>query len=337
MVKENKSNIRINKRSIHIFLAIFWLIDGLMQLKSIMFTANFANKVIAPNAMSQPLIISEPIHLAVRLFLLNPELFNILIVLTQLSIAVLIFWKRSTNIGLWLSIFWGLIVWFIGEGLGGIFSGQASFLIGSPGAAIIYVILAIVSLEKTNNNEQKNLAIPFWLTYVWVVMWLGAALFQLIPGQNDISSMVAMLNNSAYSSPKWLAIIDMHVSHILTSIGGKSVVHSSAMYMSSLNGLAKSHQDGGYWLILIIGLIELFVGIGIFFNSNIRKVAIYIGIVFSLLIWIIVQSAGGYDYSLATDLNTAPLVIFMGLCILSINDINLGLNELYLRLQKLIT
>lgn len=336
MVKKNKNSIRINKRSIHIFLAIFWLIDGLMQLKSKMFTANFANKVIAPNAMGQPLIISDTIHLFVKLFLLNPELFNILIILIQLSIAILIFLKRSTNIGLWLSVFWGLFVWFVGEGLGGILSGHASFLSGSPGAAIIYVTLALVSLNR--KNEGSNFPSPsFWLAYIWCAVWVGAALFQLFPGQNNIASIVVMLEHNAYSAPSWLAIIDLHLSHLMAYLGHSSL-RSNGMYMSSINSVAKVKQSySGYWLILAISLLELFVGMGIFFKNSIRKAALFSGIVFSFLIWIIIQNAGGYYLALSTDLNTGPLIIFMGLCVLSINDINQGFEMAYLKVQRLLT
>src|SRR5579884_1973490 len=103
---------KITARGIQIALGLFWLLDGALQLQHQMFTSNFANNVLAPAADGQPGIVSGPMNLSIHLILRHPAFFDALFALVQLAIGALILWKRTTKVGLWGSVIWGLAVWY---------------------------------------------------------------------------------------------------------------------------------------------------------------------------------------------------------------------------------
>lgn len=284
------------KRTIAIVLGCLWTIDGLLQLQPKMFTKQFANQIIAPVGQGQPAVVHDPIHLVVHLILLQPALFDILVIIIQLGLGALILWRRTRTIGLIASIFWGLGVWYLGEGLGGLASGQTSLLMGAPGAALLYAIIAYGVLPQKEHSDKQPAS---WLAYVWVVLWLGGAVLQLNNGQNTARSIAAMIASMAQGAPGWLANLDMHASHFVTSIGGLIVV--------------------------LLVLVQALVGVGVLLSKYMKATAVFIGILVSLLFWVIGQSLGGYYTGLATDPSTAPLFILLGLAILNIKDIKLDI------------
>ena len=120
--------IKITRRGIQIALGFLWLLDGALQLQPRMFTANFANNVIAPAAQGQPGFVSGPMHFFIHIFLLQPALFNTLVAITQLCIGALILYRRTAKFGLLSSVVWGLFVWYMGEGFSGLASGHTLLL-----------------------------------------------------------------------------------------------------------------------------------------------------------------------------------------------------------------
>jgi hypothetical protein len=113
-------------------LGVFWFVDGVLQLQPFMFGKGFATQILEPNASGQPGILAHAITLAAHLFVQQPVVFNAAAAALQLTIGVALFHPRSFRFGLVLSAAWGLAVWCIGEGLGGLLTGNASPLTGAP-------------------------------------------------------------------------------------------------------------------------------------------------------------------------------------------------------------
>jgi hypothetical protein len=65
----------------------------------------------------------------------EPQLWNAIFALTQLLLGLGLFWRRSVKAALAGTVVWSLIVWWLGEGMGGAFAGSATLLMGAPGAA----------------------------------------------------------------------------------------------------------------------------------------------------------------------------------------------------------
>lgn len=284
-----------NKRKVQIVLGLLWLLDGALQLQPKMFTAHFANDVIAPAAAGQPAFVSSPIHFMLHIFLLQPALFNTLIALTQLGIGALILWKRTVKLGLLGSIFWGLFVWYMGESLGGLFGGGASLLMGAPGAALLYSIISL-GIWPTKSEDDRP---AYWLAIVWAVLWLGGAALQVSGGQDTAAGLSAMIAGMASGAPGWLAALDTHVANFV--------------------------QSQGSWLVVLLIILQALIGLVILTGRHLRAAAVALGIALSLIFWFVGQSLGGYYSGLATDPSTAPLIILLGLAVLSSERLELGL------------
>lgn len=160
---------------ITLLLGVFWLIDGILQLQPAMFTNVFVDTVLAPNIQNQPQIIASIVAFGVHAFGFNVFWFNLASALIQLLIGALLVFPLRDNFrrfGLWLSIPWALIVWIFGEGFGLLATGSATFYTGAPGAALLYLILAVFLLFSGKKPERLK-KLPF---VVGIIFLLGAVL-----------------------------------------------------------------------------------------------------------------------------------------------------------------
>jgi hypothetical protein len=254
-----------------------------------MFTANFANKVLLPVANLQPTIVAGPMHFSIRLILSHPAIFDTVVAVVQFSIGILILSKKTVKIGLLLSVFWALGVWYFGEGLNGMLSWHTTLFMGLPGAALIYAILAVASLPIQKDNQPS-----YWLPIFWSSLWIIGTLYLLLPGQNTTADSVKMFNSMAVGAPNWIAYLEKQAAFII--------------------------NDLGYWFVGGVVIIQLVIGFFAIAPGVYRKIGVYLGIAVSLLYWTIGQQLGGFYTGLATDLNSGPLFIILGLSILACDN-----------------
>ncbi len=329
-------DIKITKRSIQIALGLLWLLDGVLQLQSQMFTSSFANNVIAPAAQGQPAFVSDPMHLGITVILSHPAFFDACFAIIQLGLGITILWKKTTKYGLYASVFWGLGVWVCGEGVAGMASGHASLLMGAPGAALLYAIIALAVIPPKSTADKSNDRPDYWLAFIWAILWIGGAIFQLLPGQNSVSSLSSMILGNAQGAPVWLSTIDTHVASFINGLGNYS--HSMlGMHMTTSQMAQMPTQSGsGYWFILILALLQFSIGLGIFYKGYIRKIALFMGITVSLVFWVVGQNLGGNYTGLATDPNSAPLFILMAIALLGCSQLNDNLSNLSKKIEYIL-
>jgi hypothetical protein len=174
------------KRILIISLGAFWLLDGILQLQPAMFTGAFVNQVIAPTLIGQPHVLKEIILFGILVATINPFWFNVIAAGVQLLIGALLIgsaWSytqekfiSTQRFALWLSIVWALIIWIFGEGFGEIATGSATFYIGAPGSALLYLILAVFLLLRTDNSKALKK-----LPLVAGIIFLVSAALNLAP------------------------------------------------------------------------------------------------------------------------------------------------------------
>jgi len=316
-----KISSRITRRGIQLVLGGLWLLDGALQLQHQMFTSSFANNVIAPAAQGQPVFVSGVMHFSIHMFLMHPAIYNALIAIIQLSLGVLILWKRTAKYGLIASVFWGLFVWYVGEGLGGLASWQTLLLMGAPGAALIYVVLALGVMPPSKRRHDQRPA--YWLVLFWALLWSVGAIYQLLPGQNSVSDIGSMISGNASGAPGWLASLDTHAAHAISRLSTQTVSSMAGMHMTpSQMAQMQTHQVSGFWFIALLAVVQLLISIAVLIPGCARRVAIAAGIVLSLIFWAVGQSFGGYYTGLATDPNSGPLFILLGVAVLGCAEIN---------------
>jgi hypothetical protein len=171
----------ITRRDLQVALGVLWLLDGILQAQPFMFTREFATQLIAGVGQGQPGFVSGPVHLGSTIIAAHPVASNLLFAAIQLLIGVGLLVGRTARFALAASIVWALGIWYLGEGLSGLASGHASLLTGLPGSALLYAILAAAAWPRGGSSEQPPAS---WLVPAWAVLWIGAAIFQLLPGQN---------------------------------------------------------------------------------------------------------------------------------------------------------
>lgn len=179
------------ERILTICLGSFWLADGIFQLQPAMFTNAFVSAVLTPNLQNQPSILANVIAFGIQIFTLNTFWWNLISAFIQLLIGALILLPLRDNMkrfGLWLSIIWALIIWIFGEGFGNLFTGSATFYTGAPGAALLYLILAIFLLYPRKWPLKK-------LPMIAGILFLIGAVLNLAPmfWQPTMLSMLAMV------------------------------------------------------------------------------------------------------------------------------------------------
>ena len=131
------------RRALQLGLAAIWLLDGVLQYQSFMYTKAFG-QMLAGTAAGNPSVIARPITWDATLVEHHLVLINTIFATIQILIGLGIAFRPTVRIALAASIAWAIGVWWFGEGLGGILNGVASPLNGAPGAVIIYALLAVL-------------------------------------------------------------------------------------------------------------------------------------------------------------------------------------------------
>lgn len=283
-------SLNITRRRAQVILGIYWLIAGCLQLQSQMFTSNFISKVINPITQNQPLFISGPINFASHIFLINPVLFNAFIALIQLCLGIFIIWPKSTKYALAGSIFWAIFVWFFGEAMGQLWGGHNLLLMGAPGAALIYALIAIGIMPKNSKEEKPD----DWLILVWVAVWLLGSVLQLVNGQNTSNELAGLISGMAGNgAPQWLSALDTGISNAISGLGN--------------------------WFIALLAAVQAAIALLVLCpNKFVRIIIIELAGILLAAFWVVGQNLGGYYTGYATDVNSAPLIILLGLIIVEL-------------------
>jgi hypothetical protein len=265
-------------------LAGLWILDALLQAQPSMFTtAGMVDNVLLPAAQGQPAWIGIPMLWAVGIWARHPAAWNAVAVGLELLAGCLLLvgrrWPAWGRAGLALSIGWGLVVWYFGEGLGGLFSGSPTYLSGAPGAALLYALLAGALLLP-----PSVWAAPQWLRGYHIAigaLWGFGGLLQLAPlywsplGLASVAQSVAMM-----PQPLGLSALDERVVASLAS--------APVLWNTLLSGM------------LLVPALLLLAGRG-------GKILYLVAAVWLIVVWVVFQGVGMVFSQMATDPNT-PLL-----------------------------
>jgi hypothetical protein len=279
---------QVTRRGIQVALGLVWALDGLLQFQPAMFTRKFATQVIAPAAAGQPVFVSGPVNEAARIILHQPAVMDLAFGLFQLALGVGILCPRSARWALRASVAWALAVWYLGEGLGGLFSG-ASLLTGAPGAALLYAVLGLAVAPRSTGDPGTRRPAP-WTAAAWAAFWLGGAVLQLLPGADTNASISMSLAMNASGAPAWFAALDNRLSALVPYYGVSIVAD--------------------------LVVLQALVGIGVLAGVRTRLAAVILGIMLSLVYWVTGQDLGQFWSGIATDPSTAPVAALLGVTVL---------------------
>jgi hypothetical protein len=123
-----------------------------------MFTRSFVTEIIAPNTTGQPAFVAWPVTLAEGLIEPRVVLFNASAATIQILIGLGLLYRPTVRVALVTSFTWTFGIWWVGEGLGGLFTGAASPLRGAPGTALLYVFAGPVVAEWPLGPEGASVS-----------------------------------------------------------------------------------------------------------------------------------------------------------------------------------
>jgi len=272
---------------LRVALGAVWILDGLLQAQPGM-PAGFAGGILAPAAAGQPGWLATLLHWEMGVWQAHPVHLTVATVLIQMGIGVAILAGGDSwvgRLGLRSSIVWGLAVWLMGEGLGGLLGPGASVISGAPGAVLAYVFAAGLLLAPLPWWESGRIRRVVEVA-VGSTLLLGV-LLQTIPGEGfwsskPLSSM--FLAMAATRQPNFLA----------------DPIRALAGWTAA---------DPLLWNTLLIAAMA---GLGVGFLLGGRSRALTAAaVVWLLFIWWFGQDFGTFGAGIATDPNLAPLLVVL--------------------------
>jgi hypothetical protein len=278
------------RRALQLGLAAIWLLDGVLQYQSFMYTKAFG-QMLAATAPGNPSVIARPITWDATLVEHHLVLLNTIFATIQLLLGLGIAFRPTVRIALAASIAWAIAVWWLGEGLGGILDGGASPLNGAPGAVIIYALIAVLLWPADRDASARFVAARAVGAHVaralWLVLWLSLAYFALTPANRAPQAVNGMIAGMDSGEPGWLSAIER---------GGASLVAN--------HGLAAS-------VVLAVALAV--IAVGVYLPRPLARATLALAIVVALVIWVVAEAFGGILAGGGTDPNSGPLLVLLAL------------------------
>ncbi len=276
------------RRGVQLALAALWAVDALLQLQPAHFTSRLVLDTILGNAENQPQPIYASLVAASHLLASSALELNLAIVAVQLSIAGGLLWSRTVKPALGLSVAWALAVWWLGEGLGGVFAGKATLLVGAPGAALMYGLLALVAwpvdriggatIAATGALGERTTRV------LWGLLWVGGGILRVVPFWfAPVYALAGDLELGLDQEPRWLFRLNSGLSHAAAS--------------------------AGLPLVIAMAVIEAAIGIGVFTRH--RRAWLGAGILLATLYWAVGQQFAQLFTGDATDVSAGPLYLML--------------------------
>ena len=281
-----------SRRRLEAALGFVWLVDGLLQLQPYMFSRAFWNGVLGMANMGLPGPVAGADYHVATLLTAHPALWNTGFAGLQLLLGLGLIWRRTARVALVCSVPWALGVWAIGEGFGGMFMQGTSLLTGAPGAALIYALLAVMLLciaaDTTVPEGRIGRAGLRMGAAGWALIWTAGALLEL-EGTNHAAAVPgAQIANGNAGEPAPFRWMDAGTGHLI--------------------------GQHGYLFALLLGLLAVFAGWGIFVPAW-RRACLVTGIVVAVFVGLVGQDLGAVFTGHGTDPGSGPLLILLALAL----------------------
>lgn len=293
----------LSRKALQRILGMLWLIDGLLQLQPQMFTMNMVSSIMKPVLQGQPGIIEPSLQFIVTQTTLHLTAVNLLVASVQVcfGLGFLLLPDRWVKTVVLASIVWAFIVWYGGEGMSMLLTGQASILTGAPGAVLLYPLLGLAvsprmkpdeaSKDRRRKTDDDGLLSRMYLGKLLAGFWCFATLLQLQPNwwqQGQISQSIgAMIGQGGLNS----VLVDPVLQQVSTVTATIEIALNSA---------------------LIVVFLTIGIGLAVFRDKQVHPF-LFASIIVSLVLWYFSQAFGMILTGMATDFNSGLLVVVITL------------------------
>jgi cytochrome oxidase Cu insertion factor (SCO1/SenC/PrrC family) len=266
------------RRVLRITFGTLWVFDGILQLQGSM-PLGLPGSVLTPAASSSPGWVQHIVNVGTTIWSNHPVSAAAAVVWIQIGIGAFLlvaprgYWSRAAGA---VSAGWGLIVWVFGEAFGGLFGHGSSWLFGSPGAVLLYVVAGLLIMLRESAWETPRLGRS--LLRGMGVFFLAMGVLQAWPGRGFWSGQT-----SPATTPGTLT----------SMVRQMAQVPQPTLFSSWLRSFGSFEAAHG-WGVNLVAVLCL-VGIGLCFVSGRRELArvgVMAGAVLCLADWIFVQDFG---------------------------------------------
>ncbi len=241
-------------------LAVLWFFDAILQAQPAMVTQGFVGGVLKMAQQNQPPWLYRLMEQGILVWTSHPIAANIAAIYMQAGVGIALFIAdpdtHMGRIALWTSMFWAFFIWVFGEGLGGILTGTATYLAGSPGSALFYAGAAILLLLPKQHWLSGRVA---RLGQVGIgCYWMISAGWQAAPHAAFFQSgnlMPFFSNAASISQPTWLAA----PIKVMTALASTHALLLNTAFVAIMGvigiGMIASHSKtwvaflAGFWLL----------------------------------------------------------------------------------------
>lgn len=268
-----------NRRRVQTVLGLIWLIDGGLQFQGVFYTNSF-KQLLDGAAQGQAGWLHDSIIWGAKIASSNFGVWNTLFALTQIAIGFGLLYRPLVKPALVASFGWTLVVWWFGNGFGGLFLAAAQPMTGAPSAVLLY---ALIGLVVWPGERPGGLLGARGARIQWAVLWLVMAFLWLTASSAASDATSAMLTSTG------------------SGIGAIT---------SLQNHLASASKGGGVPIAFVLAALSAAIGVAVA-TGWYGRTFLWISIVLNLLYWIIPQGLGGVFAGGATDVDTGPLFILL--------------------------
>jgi hypothetical protein len=275
------------RRRLQLVLGGIWLLDAVLQYQSFMFTRAFA-RMLAESAQGNPAFIAGPVTWSARLIDHHVVVMNAVFATIQLLLGLGIAWRPTVRVALGASVVWALAVWWLGEGLGLLLTGDASPANGAPGAVIIYALLAVLLWPARADRPSPFVAGRAVgaraARLLWLVLWASLAYLAVQPAARAPQGLSSTISGMAAGEPRWLASMDSYLGGLL-----------------SHRGLAAS---------VVLAAVLAVIAVGVYLPPAASRAVLVLAVVVAAALWV-AEGLGEVFTGTGTDPNTGPLLALL--------------------------
>lgn len=303
------------RRGLQIALGMLWLLDAALQYQPFMFGSGFVRQIIVPAEAGNPAAAASVPLLGAHVISATQPVSNAMFATAQLLLGLALLWRPSVKAGLTGSVAWGLLVWWLGEGLGGVLADGRLFT-GAPGAAVLYALLAMLvwpagqgvmrpRRHRPVNGRAGTSAVRAGAAaagggpasvadggllgrlgsrLAWFTVWASSAFLALEPANRAPRALQQSIAGQAGGEPAFLASLDRRAAALVGSYGLPAAV--------------------------TVAIIAILVGGAVFIPAATRP-ALVLAALLALAVWVVGENFGGILTGQGTDPNSGPLLILL--------------------------
>jgi hypothetical protein len=326
------------RRWLQLGLAALWVLDGVLQYQSFMFTRAFG-QMLAGSADGNPAVVAESVRWAAGIIERSPVTTNAAFATIQLALGLGIAWRPALKVALAGSVAWSAAVWWFGEGLGGVLNGTATPVNGAPGAVILYALLAVLiwpaggTLRRTHPARER--VAPAELAGLgWDAAADRETPRRTPPGRDRPApagfdepgpgAFVAARPLGAAAARGLWVVLWGSLAYFSVTAGRRTaqglhdmiagMAGGEPSWLAALDrGAAGALAHHGLPASIALAVVLAAIAAGIFLPGPGARVTVVLAVAVSLVIWLVGQDLGEILAGNATDVNSGPLLALVAL------------------------